>query len=212
LPDGHEEHANRMVSCLNEEALGYLRGPDRRFNDESIKKWKLGWHPVARRISVPQYDYLGRLVNLGGRFISYWPDCVPLSESRAPKWMHSLGFDRDLYLFGENWFELADDGSGTVFVTEGPFDVIYLDQCGIPNASAINGSHINKTQIEKLMRWFNHAVVLMDGDEAGIEAAERLRKILSARMEVSVYTIEDGRDPNQLCDDEVDFLKSRFLS
>ena len=212
---GGKDYSDPLVlmaaHSLNEESLDYLHGPDRRFTDETIKKWKIGWHPIARRISSPQYDCLGRLVNIGGRFIPYWPEWVPI-ESKAPKWMHSLGFERELYLFGENWFELSDDGTGTVFITEGAFDVIYLDQCGIPNVAGVNGSYINKPQIEKIVRWFSHAVILMDGDDAGKDASDRLRHRLSSRMEVSVFDIEGGRDPNQLEDDEVDFLKDRFLS
>jgi len=211
LPESHGEHVSKMISCLDDEAISYLKGPDRRFTDESIKKWKMGWHPGARRISVPQYDHIGRLVNVGGRFIPYWPPWVPI-ESKNPKWMHTRGFDRELYLFGEDWFELSDDGRGTVFVTEGAFDVIYLSQCGVTNVCAINGSHINKPQVDKLVRWFDHVVLVMDGDDAGVEAADALEKRFSSRVAVSRFLVPGGRDPNDMLDDEVSSLKGRFLA
>jgi 5S rRNA maturation endonuclease (ribonuclease M5) len=211
LPDSHEEHVMKMISCLDDEATVYLHGPDRRFTDATIKKWKMGWHPGARRISVPQYDHIGRLVNVGGRFLPYWPEWVPIG-SKAPKWMHTLGFNRELYVFGEDWFELSDDGRGTVFVTEGAFDVAYLDQCDVPNVCGINGSHINKQQVNKLVRWFDHVVLVMDGDEAGIEAADALEKRFSSRVAVSRFLVPDGRDPNAMTDDEVLSLKSRFVA
>ena len=213
LPKAEVEYVSRMIGWLDAEAMSYLRGPTRRFTDETIKKWKLGWHPGANRISVPQYDHIGRLVNISGRHLPYWPECIPLSEweSKAPKWMHSNGFHRELYLFGEDNFQLSGDGRGTVFLTEGGFDVVYLDQCGIPNPAAINGSHINTIQIEKVLRWFDHVVLVMDGDEGGIEAANKLEKIFAARTRVSKYVIADGRDPNQLIEEEVDELKKRFV-
>jgi hypothetical protein len=216
LPPSATEHVNKMISLLNEEAIEYLLGPTRRFTMQTIEKWKLGWHPGQRRISVPQYDHIGRLVNIGGRFLPYWtgelswliPDAE--REDRVPKWMHSLGFDREVYLFGEDWFELSNDGTGTVFIVEGAFDVIYLDQCGIKNVAAVNGSYVNRPQVDKLVKWFDSAVVLMDGDVEGQKAAMRLKDQISQRMHAVNYVIPGGRDPNQMTDEEVADLKDRF--
>ena len=212
LPDSATETMNKMISWLDDESMSYLTGPDRRFTEATIKKWKLGWHPQARRISVPQYDRAGRLVNLSGRHVPEWPSWLPPSDrdDRTPKWMHAYGFSRELYLFGEDHFELSDDGKGTVFIVEGAFDVIYLDQCGLKNVAGINGSHINKTQIEKIIKWFDSAVILMDGDLAGIEAAQRIESALSRRMHVVVHRIPEDRDPNQMSTDEISDLIARF--
>lgn len=216
LPDSHKDHEQKMVSLLNDEAMQYLTGIDRRFTEESIAKYSLGWHPWSRRIAVPQYDFLGRLVNIGGRYLRYWPDVypslVPASdrEDRVPKWMHSLGFHRDQYLFGEDRIDRSEDGRGVVFLVEGPFDVIYLVQCGIKNVVAINGSHINGPQIEKLLKWFDSVVIVMDGDAAGGKATTRLEKVFAKRIHVATYAIPDGRDPNQMTEYEVEDLKYRF--
>ena len=217
LPDSHKDHVEKMIECLNDEALEYLTGPDRRFTIESIKKWKLGWHPGKRRISVPQYDHLGRLVNIGGRYLPFWSAelswIIPAAsrEDRVPKWMHSLGFERELYLFGEDHFSLSGDGTGTVFIVEGAFDVIFLDQCGIPNVAAINGSHVNRPQVEKILKWFDSVVLVMDGDVAGRDAAIRLETTFSRRIHVSTCLIPEGRDPNQMTPDEIEDLKQRFV-
>ena len=212
LPESAVEMMEKMHSWIDQEARDYLHGPARRLTDETIKKWKIGWHPKYRRVSVPQYDRLGRLVNLSGRHFPYWPDCVPLSdwEAKAPKWMHSNGFDRELFLFGEEWLEISDDGRGTVFVCEGAFDVIFMDQCGLRNVVGINGSHINETQVDKILKWFDSVVLLMDGDPAGIEAARKIEARLSRRMHVTTHVIPDGRDPNQMEIEEVEDLKMRF--
>lgn len=203
---------DRMIEWLDTEAIDYLTGPRRRFTRETIRKWRLGWHPLKRRISVPQYDHLNRLVNISGRFLPYWPIWTPPSdwEAKAPKWLHSNGFNRELYLFGEDNFQLGDK-KGTVFLSEGAFDVIYLDQCGIPNPAAINGSYINKIQLEKIVKWFDQVVLLMDGDPDGLAAGRRLLESLSPRLHTQMYEISGGRDPNELTDEEVDFLKATFV-
>lgn len=214
LPEAAVEVMEKMRTWIDDEAMAYLTGEDRRFTAETIAKWKIGWHPLARRVSVPQYDRIGRLVNLSGRYVPYWPSCVPLSEreKKIPKWMHSHGFDRELYLFGEDWLQLGEGGRGTVFIVEGAFDVIFLDQCGLKNPAGINGSHINDTQVEKILKWFDSAVILMDGDPAGIEAAKRIENRLSKRIHTVTHLIPEGRDPNQMTIDEVEDLKSRFCS
>lgn len=214
LPESAVEIMEKMQTWIDQEAINYLHGPERRLTDETIKKWKIGWHPQYRRISVPQYDRLGRLVNLSGRHVPYWPSCVPLAdrEKKAPKWMHSNGFDRELFLFGEEWLEITDDGRGTIVLCEGAFDVIYMDQCGLKNVAGINGSHINATQVDKILKWFDSVVLLMDGDPAGIEAAQRIEARLSKRTHVITHLIPDGRDPNQMQIEEVEDLKARIQS
>jgi len=213
LPASATEMMVKMQGWLNDEALVYLQGPDRRFSIETIRKWKIGWHPAARRISLPQYDHAGRLVNLSGRHVPYWPADLPPSEweSKAPKWMHSLGFNRELFLFGEDHFELSGDGKGRVFIVEGGFDVVYLNQCGLKNVAGINGSHINKTQVDKLLKWFDSAVLLMDGDQAGIDAAGRIEQTLAQRMHVVNVRIPNQRDPNQMELSEIEELKYKFM-
>ncbi|MHC4930201.1 MAG: toprim domain-containing protein [Planctomycetota bacterium] len=216
LPASADDHVEKMISLLNDEVIDYLTGPDRRFTMESIAKWKLGWHPAPRRVSVPQYDNVGRLVNIGGRYIRYWDDIFPTivpaaaREDRVPKWMHSLGFERDQYLFGEDWFE-STDGKGTVFIVEGAFDVIYLTQCGLKNVAAINGSHVNKPQVAKILKWFDSVVLVMDGDGPGRDAAMRLQETFSQQIHVATYLIPDGRDPNKMTDEEIQDLKTRFV-
>lgn len=212
LPDSAVEIMEKMRAWIDQEALDYLHGPERRLTDETIKKWKIGWHPQYRRVSVPQYDRLGRLVNLSGRHVPYWPECVPPSdrEAKAPKWMHSNGFDRELFLFGEDWLEINEDGRGTIFICEGAFDVIFMDQCGLKNVAGINGSHINETQVDKILKWFDSVVLLMDGDQAGIDAAQRIEGRLARRTHVITHLIPGGRDPNQMEVEEVEDLKARF--
>jgi hypothetical protein len=205
LPADDRVKADKMIELLDDEALWYLH-IERGFDDVSIKKWQLGWHPIVRRISIPQFDRHGRLVNMGGRHVKSAFDTWD-----PPKWMHSKNFKKELYLFGEDKFIVSPDGKGTMFLVEGMFDAIYLDMKGIPNVGAMCGSYLSKIQCEKVVRWFDNLVIVPDGDTPGREAADRIMKSIGSRINTYVYNTPEGKDPDQLTDEEINELKSRFL-
>lgn len=197
-----------MQGFLGEWALDHLHN-ERGLNDESIARWKLGWHPGARRIACPQYDRNGRLVNIGGRYLPY-PDEEEDPNWKPPKWMHATGFRKEYYLFGEDRF-LSFDGTGTIVLCEGMFDAIYLDSRGIPNVAAVLGSFLNPPQFKKVIKWFNRAVIVPDGDKAGYSAASTISDMLSQKIEVVVYPTPMHKDPDQLTESEIEDLKSGFV-
>jgi hypothetical protein len=206
----HVWHVDKMVSCLNDESLAYLKGSgkgERRLTDETIARWQLGWHPGARRIGIPQYDRNDRLVNLSGRYLE-----TPFDQWEPPKWMHARNFRKEYFLFGEDKFEISEKGDGTAFVVEGMFDAAYLDQEGIPNVGAMCGAFLSKYQCEKFVRWFDHLVVIPDGDIKGYEAKDRILDTVGSRISVSWYETPMGTDPDELSDKQISEIKSRFLS
>jgi hypothetical protein len=206
----HSVHVDRMISCLNDESLEYLKGSEkgeRRLTDETIARWQLGWHPGARRIGIPQYDRNERLVNLSGRYLE-----TPFDQWEPPKWMHARNFRKEYFLFGEDKFEISDKGDGTAFVVEGMFDAVYLDQEGIPNVGAMCGAFLSKFQCEKFVRWFDHLVVIPDGDIKGYEAKDRILESVGSRISVSWYETPMGTDPDELSDKQISEIKNRFLS
>ena len=210
MDQDHEDHVAKMIKCLDVESLAYLRGHgkgERRLTDETIAKWRIGFHPGAGRIGIPQYDRNDRLVNLSGRYLE-----IPFDDWDPPKWMHAKGFRRDYFLFGEDRFDLGEEGKGTAFLMEGMFDAIYLDQEGLPNSCAMCGSFLSKYQCEKLVRWFDHVVVVPDGDKPGYEAKDRIIENLGSRISVSWYPTPMGKDPDELVDKQIEEIKSRFLS
>jgi hypothetical protein len=209
LNQEHESHVAKMVECLDEESLDYLKGTekgDRRLTDETIASWRLGWHPGARRIGIPQYDRNGRLVNLSGRYLGR-----PDDEWEPPKWMHAKGFRKEYFIFGEDRFVLGEKGKGTAFVVEGMFDAIYLAQEGIPNVGAMCGAFLSKYQVEKFVRWFDHLVVVPDGDAEGYRAKDRIIDNVGSRISVSWYETPMGTDPDELVDNQISEIKARFL-
>ena len=207
--DQFSHMVDEMRELLNAEALTYLHGPERRISDDAIRRWKIGWHPGARRISIPQYDRNQRLVNISGRLVQREDDWLSLFYRTIP-WMHASNFKKELFLFGEDKFT-SYDGTQTMVLVEGMFDAIYLDSMGVPNVAAMCGASLSKTQIAKILRWFNKLVIVPDGDQPGYDAAARIEEIIRQKMEVLVFPTPEGIDPDGLSDDEVMDLRTNYI-
>ena len=211
----HEHCVLEMVALLDAEAMEYLHGEKRGLDDAAIRKWKIGWHPGARRVSVPQYDRTQRLVNIGGRYVPTLFERMTPPEQRGwepPSWMHGRGFKKDLYLFGEDKF-VTDGSCRTGFLVEGMFDVVSLDSKGLPNVGAMCGSYLSYVQTCKILAWFDRLVIIPDGDKAGRDAAARISGALGPRMShgVFVFDIPDGKDPDQLEPEIVQQIRHTYI-
>lgn len=205
LPDDHNKYVDYMKNELNEYAIEYLIN-ERCISHSSIQRWSIGWHPWSWRISIPQYDSHGRLVNISGRLIDpgfFCDECFS-----QPKWKHAYDFKKTLYLFGEDKIDKRLD---ICFLVEGQFDAIYLDDKGMPNVLAILGSDISDIQSKKISKWFDRAILIMDGDRAGIEAAEKIKRRLSNLKAVDSIDLDSGADPDHLSMGDVYDIKNRFI-
>lgn len=172
-------------------ALEYLTGSKRRLTTETIEDWDLRWHPKARRIGIPIRDVQGRLVGISGRAIF---------DDIKPKFLHSAGFQRNLYLFGEHKVEKGKRG----YIVEGHFDAIYLSQAGYPNAVAIMGGSISPLQVEKAVQLFSDVVIVPDGDAPGKAIADQVYSSLKSRLPVRIAEVPDGSDPDELSRDTLE--------
>jgi DNA primase len=134
---------------------------------------------------VPIRDAEGKLVALSGRA---WDD------DSGPKYLHSR-FKRDRELYGQH--KRTESRKG--YLCEGFFQVIYLWQNGYMNALGRMGTHLSKQQIAKLVEWFDHLVVVPDGDKAGRDSAKRISESLSGRIAtVEVSGMPDKKDADSL--------------
>jgi hypothetical protein len=179
------EETLTALPALNAEAYEYLNR-ERGISPVLINACEFRWHPRARRIAIPIRDCKGRLVGLSGRAID---------PKAKPKFLHSEGFLRDRYLYGEH--RLTEGGRGTGIIVEGFFDAIHLWQLGY-DAVAILGTYLSRFQLEKLVRFFGDIVILPDGDKAGLDGADHMRNEIAQRMPVRIAPIPAGRDPDEL--------------
>lgn len=184
-PEPLSEDALTQLQPLPAEAREYLN-QTRGISPKLIEECGFRWHSRSRRIAIPIRDCKGRLVGISGRAID---------PKAKPKFLHSEGFTRDLYLYGEH--RLTEGSSGLGVVVEGFFDAIFLWQQGY-DAVAIFGTYISRFQTEKLARFFGSIVILPDGDTAGLEGASRMAEEIARKLPVRIAPIPQGKDPDEL--------------
>jgi DNA primase len=141
------------------------------------------------RIVIPIHNGEGALVAYAGRVI----------DGSEPRYKFPAGFHKSLELF--NLHRMKGDVS--VVLVEGFFDCMKVTQAGFP-CVALMGSTMSRTQEELLRDHFGHVVVLLDGDEAGREAAvgiaDRLRRVV---YQVHLAELTGGVQPDQLSSEEI---------
>lgn len=171
-----------------EEVVDWLLGPKRNLTLDIIRRWDIGYNGAKGRVSIPIRDLDGRLVGYSGR---------AFFEGQKPKFLHSKGFQRDLFLFGEH---TAVKG-GTGYLVEGFFDVIRLQEWGY-SAVAVLGTSISNVHLEKLARFYNEVVILFDGDSAGRTGAAPVAERIATRLPMRTVQLPEGVDPDELHDPE----------
>lgn len=189
-----ESTIKKMIADMPEKVRSYLtREPNkglgikgRNLNLETVVDWELGWHPLQRRICIPIRDEGGKLVAISGRKFD--------DDMKGPKYMHSR-FKRDRVLFGEHR-HVKEIRVGYLF--EGFYQVMFTSQLGYKNALARMGTHLSRQQTEKLVNWFDHVIIVPDGDKAGRDSAERIAHDLSVLMFTTVTGMPRGKDADTL--------------
>src|SRR5258708_1485561 len=136
------------------------------------------------RIVFPIHNPEGELVAYAGRAI----------DGSEPRYRFPPGFHKSLELFNLHRVR----GELSVVLVEGFFDCMKVTQAGFP-CVALMGSTMSERQEELLAQHFGHIVVMLDGDESGIVAAQgiadRLRQVI---YQVDVVTLADGAQPDKL--------------
>ncbi|WP_353684810.1 DNA primase [Thermodesulfovibrio sp. 3907-1M] len=150
------------------------------------------------RIVIPIHDLTGKVIGFGGRLID--------SETELPKYINSP--DTPIFKKGENLFGFWHAKQyirekGYVMVVEGYMDVILCHQHGFKNAVAPLGTALTQEQLEKtkrilnnLKKFTNRILLIFDGDEAGVVAAQRsLLTLFNGGFIVKIVLLPEKEDP-----------------
>lgn len=185
-----------LISTLNQTALSTGRAIDyfagRKIYKDSIVKFQLGYSQKQDMVTVPVHAPDGMPVGFVGRSVE------------GKDFKNTPGLPKGKVLFNLHRIKT----SSKVFVVESSFDVIRLDQAGLP-AVATLGSNVSNTQIELLQKYFNNIVILPDNDEAGDNMVERITKKLGSRVSV-VKLNNEYKDIGDMSDDEIKMLDESF--
>jgi DNA primase len=148
------------------------------------------------RIIFPIRDGRGRVISLGGR---------SLDPNARAKYLN--GPETDLFDKGRNLFnhaparEAAGKGK-TLIVAEGYMDVIALSEAGFTAAVAPLGTAVTEDQLRLIWRIADEPIIALDGDVAGLRAAQRVIDLalpmLEAGKALRFAILPGGMDPDDL--------------
>ncbi|MDA1317174.1 MAG: DNA primase [bacterium] len=156
------------------------------------------------RLMFPLKDTRGNVVGFSGRLLG--------STAKEAKYVNSP--ETDIYhkrsnLFGIHLTKDAIRKADNVHVVEGEFDVITPYQNGFENFVAIKGTSLTDEQLAILRRFAQRITLVLDADEAGMEAMKR--SIVPAEkydIDIQIVVLTSGKDPDEaLLKDKTSFKK-----
>jgi DNA primase len=148
------------------------------------------------RLMFPIKDMRGRTVGFGGRAL----------DDSMPKYLNSpetLIFHKGRTLYGLSTAREACRQNNQTLVVEGYFDLLALYNKSIHQVVAPLGTALTLHHVRMLSRLASQAVLVFDGDEAGMRAAMRsLEFFLREKLPVRFLPLPEGMDPDDFINKE----------
>lgn len=217
-------HDHLLHSSDAEAARNYLQ--ERKINSEIIKSFQLGYAPdswdfiikklsnsysiedmkdaglvVAKdkggfydrfrgRILFPIFSLTGKIIGFGGRILG----------DGQPKYLNTpetLIFDKSRTLFGIYQNKESVRKEKKCIIVEGNFDLLSLVVHGINNVVAPLGTALTQFHVRSLKGYSEEAILLFDGDTAGLKAAMRAVPIfLTEQLTSKIAVLPESHDPD----------------
>ncbi len=144
------------------------------------------------RIIFPIKNETGQDVGFGGRIIE--------ADAKRPKYLNSpetVVYKKREILYGLDLAKEFIRREKQVIVVEGYLDLISLFQNGVKNVVATSGTALSPEHVKLLKRYTASAVIVFDGDQAGVTAAQKASLMLGdAGIKVRVAVLPKGEDPD----------------
>ena len=145
------------------------------------------------RILFPVMAAAGKVAGFGARAIA---------PEDQPKYLNSpetAVYRKGSVLFGLPQARASIRERKEALIAEGYLDVLRLHASGFANTVSTSGTALTYDQARALARLEAEAVLVYDGDDAGVRAADRaLEPLLAAGLSVRVLLIPGGEDPDSL--------------
>lgn len=183
---GLAQHLKSRNAPLDQaEALGLIK-PKRNSRPEDSH-----FDLFRDRLMFPIFSATGDVIGFGGRTLS--ADGIPkyLNSSDSPV------FNKSRVLYGIHETGRYIRAQDAAIVVEGYMDAISLYAAGIKNVVAILGTAFTPEHAKILKRYTLNVTMLLDGDEAGLNGAERsLPILLEAGILAKGLVLPDKMDPD----------------
>jgi DNA primase len=145
---------------------------------------------LSGRVAIPIHNPSGALIAYAGRSVGGEP----------PKYKLPPSFRKSAELFN---LHRAAHGSSRVVLVEGFFDCMKVHQAGFPNVVALMGCSLSPRQGDLLAEHFAEVILLLDGDEAGERASEKVAASLRGSLKVHRGRTPTGLQPDELSADDL---------
>jgi len=179
---------NNLV--LSERAKDYFKY--RKIQTSSWAKFSLGYSEKQDMVTVPVHSPEGIPLGFVGRSIE------------GKEFKNTPGLPKSKTLFNLHRIKKSDK----VYVVESSFDVIRLDQVGLPSVATL-GANVSGKQIELLQQYFNNIIVIADNDEAGGNMKTKIIEKLGSRVSV-IQLNKQYKDIGDMADEEIKSLDFSF--
>lgn len=142
------------------------------------------------RVQFPIEDIRGAVVAFSGRIIG----------DGKPKYLNSPEspiFNKSKLLFNLAKAKKHIRKNGQAILIEGHIDTITLNQSGIENVVASQGTAFTEDMARLLRRYASQVTICYDGDESGQQSSGKAADILLASgVDVRIAVLADGLDPD----------------
>ena len=146
------------------------------------------YHRMSNRLIFPVRDINGSIVGFTGRTL-----LDNYKDLGIGKWEHSKGFSKSDNLFNIDRAVQYIGETGCAIVTEGPLDVLRLEQAGIHNGVGIFGRKLHNKQISILMEaGASKLIIALDADNAGKSGAEDAMRTAKAFFDIEFVDLGSG--------------------
>lgn len=149
------------------------------------------------RLMFPILTTMGDTVAFGGRILNPEDNPKYLNSPETPV------FEKKKVLYGLVQTGRHIRSEDYAIIVEGYMDAVSLYQAGVRNVAAVMSSSLTIEQSRLLKRMTRNVIMLLDGDQAGMDGAERsLPILLQGDLYPKGVFLPDGMDPD-------DFVKAK---
>ena len=185
---GYVGNSNELIEFLSTNFLPLPQAVEAGVVAESDRGGGL-YARLTERITFPIYSPSGAIVGFGGRTISNHP----AKYINSPQ---TKLFNKSQLLYGYNVAKEHIYHRKQMIVCEGYLDVIMFHQAGFKESVATLGTALTEGHLSTLRKGEPKIILAYDGDKAGIAAALKAAKLLSAEsFDGSVVLFPNGADP-----------------
>lgn len=160
------------------------------------------------RIMFPFIDQLGRITGFTGRKPND-------NNDENPKYLNSkdsMLFKKKSTFYGIYQAEKCIRKESEVILVEGQFDVCQMHQANICNTIAASGTAFTEDHALALKRFSPHALIMTDGDKAGIASALKTINILIENgIKTEVVALPEKQDPDSFIRAQQQVLEDKAM-